>query len=188
MVFLSTDFQIFTHTDASFASNLDGCSTGAAYFLSPVGDHNSPFLSSAKAQVDVATCPMTAGHKNASSYCCKALVHYRQLSTDLGWKPADSTVMFVDNRTAINLFRAPEVTRKARHVAVQYHYIRQLAARQVISVVHVSSESQRPMCLLNAPLYNRPAQARSSFQQHCMCSSTQPNSINVNRYRLFCNS
>ena len=82
MVFLSTDFQIFTHTDASFASNLDGCSTGAAYFLSPVGDHNSPFLSSAKAQVDVATCPMTAEYYSASD-CCKALINFRQLSTDL---------------------------------------------------------------------------------------------------------
>jgi len=51
--------------------------------------------------------------------------------------------MFMDNRTAINLVRAPEVTRKARHIAVQYHYIRQLAARHIISVVHVSSESQR---------------------------------------------
>jgi len=139
-VFSSTDTNIFAHSDASFASNLNGCSTGA-YFLS-VGAANAPFISSAKAQADVATCPMTAEYYSASD-CCKALIHYRQLSTDLGWKHSKPTVLFLDNRTAISLVRAPEVTRKARHIAVQYHYIRQLFSRRVISVVHVSSDSQR---------------------------------------------
>jgi len=76
---------------------------------------------------------MAAEYYSASD-SCKALVsHYRQLSTDLGWQHSKPTELFLDNRTAICLVRALEVPREARHIAVQYHYIRQLFSRLVLS-------------------------------------------------------
>jgi len=70
---------MFAHTDASFTSNLDGV---VPVPISVGWTHNTPFVSSAKAQIDVATCQMTAEYYSASD-CCKALINFRQLSTDL---------------------------------------------------------------------------------------------------------
>jgi len=139
-VFYSMDTNICAHSDASSVPDINGCSTGG-HFLS-VGAHNAPFVSFAKAQDDVATCPMTAEYYSAGE-CCKSLIHFRQLATDLGWPQLYPTSLFLDNRTALSLVNAPEGTRKARHIPIRYHYIRQLAARKVICVIHVSSAKQR---------------------------------------------
>ena len=53
------------------------------------------------------------------------------------------TPLLLDSQTAVNLVNAPAVTKKARHMFVEHHYVRDLAAKGVISVVHVSSDHQR---------------------------------------------
>ena len=70
-------------------------------------------------------------------------MHYRQLATDLGWPPAGASPVYLDNKTAINLVVAPEVTRKSRHIAVKHHYIRQLSARDIIKCIYVPSGDMR---------------------------------------------
>ena len=139
-VFKSKSTQICGTADAAFALHKDGCSSGA-FFLS-VGADNAPFHTEAKAQLDVATCPMTAEYYSAGA-SCQALMHFRQLSADLGWPCDYPSPLFVDNKTAINLAEAPEVSRKSRHIEVKHHYIRQLSARKLIQLFHVSSDSMR---------------------------------------------
>jgi hypothetical protein len=139
-VFDATAVDIIIHADAAFANNANGASTGA-FFLS-VGPANAPFHSEAKAQIDVATCPMTAEYYTAGA-ACKAIVHYRQLADDLGWSLIRPSTMILDAKTAINLVTAPEVTRKARHMFVEHHYIRDVAAKGIIALTYVPSEQQR---------------------------------------------
>ena len=131
---------ICAHADAAFGSREGGTSAGA-FFLS-VGLAGAPFHSYAKAQVDVATCPMTAEYYSASN-SCKAIMHYRQFAQDLGFQQRNSTALFVDNETARKLAVSPEVSKKSKHISVAYHYIRQLVARNSVRLELVSSLNMR---------------------------------------------
>ena len=139
-VFHATSTTLCAYADAAWALHSDGTS-GASFFLS-VGADNAPFHTEAKAQLDVATCQMTAEYYAAGA-ACMSLMHYRQLAEDLGWPQSGATSLFVDNKTAISLVRAPEVTRKSRHIVVKHHYIRQLHQRELIRMVHVKSTDMR---------------------------------------------
>ena len=131
---------IFAHADAAFGFHENGCSSGA-YFLS-VGHDNAPFHTKAQSQVDVAPCQMSSEYMCASG-ACKSIVHYRQFALELGFSQVSSTPLALDNKTSIDLSRAPEITKKSKHIPVYYHYIRQLVEREVIDPVYVSSSNMR---------------------------------------------
>ena len=139
-VFDSMDTDIYIYSDAAFMNQPDGRSTGA-YFLS-VGRDNAPFYSEVRAIRDVATCPMTAEYYAAGG-SSKTLVHFRQLWEDLGWPLMNPTTHILDATTAINLIKAPEVTKNARHIHVMHHYIRDLFAQNILTPVHVVAADMR---------------------------------------------
>ena len=139
-VFSSSSTVIFAHADAAFANHLGGLSS-EAFFLS-VGSANAPFASRAKAQTDVATCPMIAEYMSATS-SCKAIELFRRFSEELGWLVSGPTVLRVDNNTARCLATAPEVTKGALHLNVGYHYIRQLIVQGIVVLEQVTSAAMR---------------------------------------------
>ena len=139
-VYKSSSAVVYAHADAAFAVHSNGCSAGA-YFLS-VGSANAPFHCYARAQSDVATCPMTSEYYSAAS-SCKAVMFYREFSRALRFAPIAATCLYLDSRTAVNLVVAPEVSKRSRHIAVSFHYIRQLVAEGHIRVQHVLSQYMR---------------------------------------------
>ena len=139
-VFASDSTDIVAHGDAAFGSNFDG-SSQEAYFLS-IGPNNAPFCCVARAQTDVATCPMTAEYMTASG-ASRAVLQYRWLVSALGWPPSRPTVLRIDCATARHLAMAPEITRKSLHIHVKYHYIRQLVVRGDIVLELVRSADMR---------------------------------------------
>jgi hypothetical protein len=139
-VFKSCGGVLFSSSDSAHGLFLNGKSS-TAFFLS-IGEHNAPFVCSAKSQSSVATCPMTAEYYAAGSTCAE-IIHYRQLSGDLGWPIHEATDLSVDNKTAINLANAPEVSRKSRHIFVKHHWIRELVATGLIRLVHISTTLMR---------------------------------------------
>ena len=140
-VFKANVVQFVVFTDSAYGVFRDGFSSSAALFC--VGVDNAPFHASAKAQTEVATCPMTAEYYAAAG-ACKWIMHFRQLFRDLGWSSAASTVMLrVDNCTMISLVRAPQVPVKSRHIEQQHHYIRLLHEQKIIDLVHVPAPLMR---------------------------------------------
>ena len=107
-----------------------------------VGVDNAPFSCSAKVMSRVALCPMTSEYY-AAGEVCKDLVHFRQLSKDLGWPSDRPTLLMLDNRTAISLINAPQVSRKSRHIEITFHFIRELAARKTLVVAYVPTKKMR---------------------------------------------
>jgi hypothetical protein len=83
---------------------------------------------------------MTAEYYSAGA-ACQDIIHYRQLSADLGWPLLLPTLLIVDNKTMISLATSPEVSRKSKHIAVKHHYIRELVATGVVSLSYVPSKS-----------------------------------------------
>jgi len=139
-VFKSSCPQVVAYSDASFANQTTGRSTGA-YFLS-VGPLNAPFVSSAKVIESVSSCPMIAEY-TTSNLCCQELMHYRQFSRELGWSSVGPTPFFMDSQTAINLAVAPEISKKSRFLAVKHHYIRERITEGDIQPLKISSAGQR---------------------------------------------
>ena len=139
-VFNSSSTDIVGHADAGFGSHENGCSQ-EAYFVC-VGDNNAPFACVARAQIDVATCPMTAEYMSTSNLS-KLVMQYRWLGAALGWPPETPTRMKIDCATARRLAMAPEITRKALHIHVKYHYVRECITRGEIVLVLVSSKEMR---------------------------------------------
>ena len=86
------------------------------------------------------------------------LLYHAQLLESLGWKQGIITI-FEDSIPAIGLVYSPSVTRKARYMHVRYHFVRQLVARKIIRIEHVSSALQAAD-LLTHPL------TPAKFQRH----------------------
>ena len=131
---------IVASSDSACGIFPDGRSS-SAHIIS-VGSDNAPFICSGKAQDPVATCPMTAEYYAAGS-SCSDIVHYRQLAADLGWPQVESTVLCLDNKTALALAVAFKVSKKSRHIFIKYHNIRWLVLIKVISLRYVSTKNMR---------------------------------------------
>ena len=138
---------IVASSDSACGIFPDGRSS-SAHIIS-VGSDNAPFICSGKAQDPVATCPMTAEYYAAGS-SCSDIVHYRQLAADLGWPQVEPTVLCLDNKTALALAVAPEVSKKSRHIFIKYHNIRWLVLIKVISLRYVSTKNMRANVLTKA--------------------------------------
>ena len=79
----------------------------------------------------------------AANAACKCVVDLRRLLTDLGQLPLKPIELFMDSSTAINLSIAPIITRKSRHIDNAHHYIRELVADSLVTLVHVSASEMR---------------------------------------------
>ena len=139
--FSSVSTDIVAYSDSAFMLHRDLGKSSGAFFFS-VGAANAPFYSEAKIQDIVATCPMTSEYYAAGA-ACKYVIHIRQLSSDLGFAPSGPTVLLLDSQTAINLAIAPQISRKSRHIEMCYHYVRELVARNLVTVSHVIGDFMR---------------------------------------------
>jgi len=139
-VFKSSVVELVVFSDSAYGVFRDGFSSSAHMFS--LGRHNAPFAVSSRAQSDVATCPMTAEYYSASN-ACKNIVFYRQLLVELGWSSTAPVLLILDNKTAISLVQAPQVSVKSRHIEQHYHYIRDLYSKQVLFIEHVPAADMR---------------------------------------------
>ena len=118
-------------TDAAFGLLSSGRSSGASLFT--IGPHNAPFAIIAKALPTIALCPMTAEYLSAGT-ACQSILHFRQVLVDLGWSSSAPVIFAVDNKTAISLVSAPQVSKKSLWMEVRHHFIRQLYDQKVITI------------------------------------------------------
>lgn len=64
-------------------------------------------------------------------------------------------VLYVDNRSAIDLAKNPVFHRRSKHIDMRYHFIRQCIERGEIVIKHVCSEEQRADILTKAMVASR---------------------------------
>ena len=134
-------------SDAAYAVLRNGYSSSGYMFS--VGLSNAPFFAVARAQSDVATCPMTAEYYSANA-ACKELSYIRQVASFLGWPPLLPVVFHLDNKTAIKLVLAPQVSVKSRHIEQAHHYIRMEQVEGKIAVAYVPAAQMRADVLTKA--------------------------------------
>ena len=127
-------------TDAAFGLLSGGRSSGASLFT--VGPNNAPFAVIAKALPTIALCPMTAEYLSAG-VACQWISHFTQFLADLGWSSDSPVVFTLDNKTAISLVTAPQVSKKSLWLNVRHHFIRELYDQKVIVMDYVPSARMR---------------------------------------------
>ena len=138
-VYDGDDTTIYGQSDSAFCFHWNGaCSYG---FILSAGRYGAPFMSQAKAQTTIAP-DIVAGEYYAAFYLCLVIAHFRQLAAELGW-PQPATPILMDSQSAINLALAPIITKKARHMKVKYHLIRDYARTGLVKLHHIPASEMR---------------------------------------------
>jgi hypothetical protein len=127
-------------SDAAFGLLSNGRSSGASLFS--IGPSNAPFAVIAKPLPVIALCPMTAEYLSAG-LACQGILHWYQFLADLGWPVLAPVVLTLDNKTAISLVTASQVSKKSLWIEVKHHFIRELHPKGLITMDYVPSSQMR---------------------------------------------
>ena len=85
---------------------------------------------------------MTAEYLSAGT-ACQSILHFRQVLDDLEWSSSAPVIFTIDNKTAISLVSAPQVSKTSLWMEVRHHFIRQLYDQKVITMAYVPSAQMR---------------------------------------------
>lgn len=127
----------YGYVDADYAGDLldTGRSTGAYVFLMAGG----PVSWSSKRQETVAT-STTAAEYMATSRACQQAVWMASFMREAGLEQELPTIMYNDNTGSIALTQSAKGHKKAKHIQIRYHYIRERVSEGDVKVVHINSD------------------------------------------------
>lgn len=77
----------------------------------------------------------------ALSEASKQVTWLREMLIELGMEPVTPTTIFEDNQGTIKLAENPLISKRSKHIAVRYHYIREKLAEGSIKLVYCSTEN-----------------------------------------------
>lgn len=77
----------------------------------------------------------------AMSATCSEIIWLRSLLIDLGFSQASSTLLHVENTSAIQIAGNPVYYERTKHIEVDYHFIRESFDRRVITLPHIFTKS-----------------------------------------------
>ena len=76
----------------------------------------------------------------ALSSAAQEAVWMRELVSDLGNSPINSTVIFEDNQSAISMAKNPQYHGRTKHINIKYHFIREQVANGTICLKYCKTE------------------------------------------------
>ena len=121
-------------SDSSHACHKDTGQSHSAHILS-IGFDNAPFLTYSSAEPS-----SISGSPCESEYVCLSrlasdAIFFRKFAVSLGFPQDSPTVLKQDNKSAINLVKAPELPRRSRHILQRHHIIRFLfVTKQILPI------------------------------------------------------
>ena len=128
------DLKVFT--DADWAGNIDDrkSTSGGAFFLGKrlvswtSKKQNYTFESMAEAEYVVA------------AVNCSNIVWFNQLLQGMKVEIKKPVVMFCDNTSAINISKNLMMHSKTKHIAIKYHFVRELVQDKEIRLEYVHTK------------------------------------------------
>ncbi|KAG7548771.1 Reverse transcriptase RNA-dependent DNA polymerase [Arabidopsis suecica] len=134
----SNSMSVHAFSDADWAGDKDHYTSTGAYLVY-VGKHLVSW--SSKKQKTVARSSTEAEYKSVSATASE-VEWVMTLLGELGFKPSDTPVIYCDNIGATYLCANPVFHSRMKHVAVDYHVIRDLVQSGLLRVRHVASADQ----------------------------------------------
>ena len=101
----------------------------------------SPITWQSQKQKTVALSSCEAEYIAATSAACQAM-WLRRLLEDMIGKQSDTTTIYIDNKSAIQLCKNPVFHDRSKHIEVRYHFIRECVESKKICVEHIRTEEQ----------------------------------------------
>ena len=130
---------LYGHVDASYGAHENGRSQ-SGYYIS-IGRFSAPIMSYAGMQRSCVSTGSMEAEYVALAAIGKKITIIRQLLDNIGFTQHKPTTIFEDNKSAINLAIAPQITRNSRHIHVRHHHIRDLVSTKVVSLQHLPTSS-----------------------------------------------
>ncbi len=137
------------HADAAFGVHLDSGRSHSGYYIS-IGPYSAPICCYSKSQRSCVTLSSMEAEYVCMTKCGKKIAHYRALLAELGFPQENPTIIYEDNKSAIDLSKAPQIPRKSRHINIRHHYIRELVKLNAINIHFLPTE------LMTADLLTKP--------------------------------
>lgn len=100
-------------------------------------------------QISVALSSCEADFMAATAAACQAIWLKKMVSHVTG-NQVEPVVLYIDNRSAINLAKNPVFHGWSKHIDIRYHFIRECVENGEIIVKHVSTDFQRADVLTKA--------------------------------------
>lgn len=124
-------------------SDLAGCvddrkSTGGMVFY--LDENLITWVSQKQRCVALSSCE--AEFMAATSAACQGIWLQRVLSQILDTKPGP-VVLYIDNRSAVDLAKNPVFHGRSKHIYLRYHFIRDCVEKGLIVIKHVKTTEQR---------------------------------------------
>ncbi|KAA0058475.1 Retrovirus-related Pol polyprotein from transposon TNT 1-94 [Cucumis melo var. makuwa] len=94
-----------------------------------------------KKQATVALSSSEAEYAAATSTTCQA-IWLRRMLTELQHEQEGATVIFCDNKATISMMKNPTFHSQTKHIDIRFHFIRDLVAKEEVSLSYCSTHEQ----------------------------------------------
>ncbi|XP_074337614.1 secreted RxLR effector protein 161-like [Apium graveolens] len=135
----SSNNKLSGYSDSDLAGHVDdGRSTGGMAFY--LNESLVTWVSQKQRCVALSTCE--AEFMVATAAACQT-IWLRNLLEQITSRRVGHVVLYIDNKSAIDLAKIPVFYGGSKHIDIGYHFIRQCVERGEIVIKHVSTDLQR---------------------------------------------
>lgn len=140
------NYMLKGFSDSDLAGNLeDRKSTGVMAFY--LDESLITWVSQKQRCVALSSCE--AEFMAATAAACQG-VWLRNLLEQITNKKQGPVIIFVDNKSAIDLAKNPVFHGRSKRIDIRYHFIRECVERKEVEIRHISSDNQRANVLTKA--------------------------------------
>ncbi|CAL3971483.1 unnamed protein product [Diplocarpon coronariae] len=135
----SPNKYITGYCDANYAGDIGSAksTTGFSFYLA-----NCLFSWKSKLQSIIAQSTTKAEYMAINS-AAKEAVYIKQILLELGFYIQNKLPLYTDNNRALLLAKNPQFHERTKHIAVKYHYIRDLISKGEIDLIYIYTLSQK---------------------------------------------
>ncbi|CAL3971709.1 unnamed protein product [Diplocarpon coronariae] len=135
----SPNKYITGYCDADYAGDIGSAksTTGFSFYLA-----NCLFSWKSKLQSIIAQSTTEAEYMAINS-AAKEAVYIKQILLELGFYIQNKLPLYTDNNGALLLAKNPQFHERTKHIAVKYHYIRDLISKGEIDLIYINTLSQK---------------------------------------------
>jgi hypothetical protein len=138
IVYRGTVWDIHGFCDSDWAGDIDTRRSTTGYLTFMAG---GPIAWQSRLQTTVATSSMEAEYMAAYALI-QEICWLRGVLSELGFNTDEPTKVYMDSKSAIDLANNPVHHKRSKHIAIKYHWIRQMVSRHLVKLVHVTSQMQ----------------------------------------------
>jgi transposase InsO family protein len=135
----NTPFRLTAYADADWGGDIDSRRSTTGFTLMLSGGCISW---KSQLQKTVALSSMEAEYMSASQ-ASQEIIWTRNILADLGYEQKEPTLLYEDNQSCIALTKESRYHKRAKHIDLKYHFIRQTILKQQIALKYCPSAEQK---------------------------------------------